>query len=209
MGLGSRRRSRHDVSMSANFPVPVPVARRDDRHHEVHAPKVESFDPVAMTNVDPKGFVRAVDEYRRTAHGLYMARPVTGHRRIAYFESLLLPELGLRVSKWRGTPGYDLGHDFYIDIVDITDGPVWRTVDLYLDILVRERRDLRVEDDDELLAALRAGLIDMGAAQRALERTHRTVDGIAHADYDVDAWLAGQGITAEWRTWHDQKAHPR
>ncbi|MGQ0837775.1 DUF402 domain-containing protein [Actinokineospora sp.] len=187
--------------MAANFPVPVPIARRDDVHHEVHPPKVELFDVAALTNTDPKGFVRRVDEYRETEHGLYMARPVEGHRRIAYFESMLLPELGLRVSKWRGRPGVDLGHDFYLDVVDITDGPVWRTLDLYLDVLVRAGRGLRVEDSDELLAAFRARLVDLAAAQRAMERTNRTVDGIAQAGYDVDAWLAGHGITVEWRTW--------
>lgn len=185
--------------MAANFPVPVPIARRDDRHHEVHPPKVELFDVEAMTNTDPKGFVRMVDEYRHTEHGLYMARPVDGHRRIAYFESLLLPEMGLRVSKWQANPGFDLGHDFYIDVVDITDGPIWRTKDLYLDILVRTGHDLRVEDTDELLAALRIKLIDQSAAQRALERTHRSVDGISRHAYDVDGWLNGLGIATSWR----------
>lgn len=194
--------------MSADAPVPVPLARRDDTQHEIHPPKVEVFDPAAMTNVDPKGFIRRVDEYRRTRHGLYMARPVEGHRRIAYFESLLLPALGLRVSKWRGRPGVDLGHDYYIDVVDITvdaaGGPrgsigVWRTVDLYLDVLVRAGRDLRVEDTDELLGAIRAGLLDLGAGQRALARAHRAVEGIARADYDVDAWLANHGIEVSWR----------
>ncbi len=185
--------------MAANFPVPVPSARRDDAHHEAHPPKVELFDLAAMTNTDPKGFVREVDEYRETAHGLYMAREVDGHRRIAYFESLLLPDLGLRVSKWRGRPGVDLGHDYYIDVVDITDGPVWRTVDLYLDVLVRTGRDLRVEDSDELLAAFRARLIDLSAAQRAMERANRTVEGVAYAAYLVDDWLAEQGIAAPWQ----------
>ncbi|SDC19230.1 DUF402 domain-containing protein [Actinokineospora iranica] len=185
--------------MAANFPVPVPIARRDDAHHEVHPPKVEVFDVAAMTNTDPKGYVRKVDRYRETEHGLYMARPVKGHQRIAYFESLLLPEPGLRVSKWRGRPGVDLGHDFYVDVVDVTGGPVWRTVDLYLDVLVRTGRDLWVEDSDELLAAFRAGLIDLATTQRAMERAHHAVDGIARAAYDVDRWLAGLGIPAPWR----------
>ncbi|WP_018683628.1 DUF402 domain-containing protein [Actinokineospora enzanensis] len=185
--------------MRANHTIPVPPARGNDREHEIHPPKVEHFDPAAMTNTDPKGFVRRVDEYRETAHGLYMSRPVEGHRRIAHFESLLLPDLGLRVSKWRGRPGVDLGHDFYIDVVDVTDGPVWMTVDLYLDVLVRTGRDLRVEDSDELLAAMRAGLVDLSTARRAMERAHLVVDGVAHAGYDVDGWLATRGIAAPWR----------
>ncbi|GLZ36754.1 DUF402 domain-containing protein [Actinokineospora sp. NBRC 105648] len=186
--------------MRTNFPVPVPPARRDDVQHEVHPPKVELFDLAAMTNTDPKGFTRRVQEYRETEYGLYMSRPVVGHRRIAHFESLLLPAAGLRVSRWRPRRGVDLGHDFYIDVVDATDGPVWRTVDLYLDVLVRTGRDLRVEDSDELLAALRAGLVDLSTAQRAMERAYAVVEGVSRAGYDVDSWLAVHGIAAPWET---------
>ncbi|MGX7827823.1 DUF402 domain-containing protein [Actinokineospora sp. 24-640] len=183
--------------MTADSPVPVPLARRD---HATHPPKVEVFDPAAMTNVDPKGFIRLVDEYRHTEHGLYMARPVDGHRRIAYFESLLLPAMGLRVSRWRGRPGVDLGHDYYIDVVDISvHDDIWRTVDLYLDVLVRTGRSVWVEDNDELLAAVRAGLLDLGAGERALSRSHSAVAGIAHAGHDVDSWLATHGIEVAWR----------
>ncbi|GGS34413.1 MULTISPECIES: DUF402 domain-containing protein [Actinokineospora] len=180
----------------------VPLARRD---HTTHAPKVEVFDPAARTNVDPKGFVRLVDEYRHIGPGLYMARPVDGHRRIAYFESALLPAMGLRVSRWRGHPGVDLGHDFYIDVVDISvhgdpakHTDIWQTVDLYLDVLVRTGRSVWVEDNDELLAAVRAGVLDLGAGERALSRAQRAVAGIAHAGYDVNRWLAGHEIVVPW-----------
>jgi uncharacterized protein len=175
----------------------IPTARRD---HRTHPPKVEVFDPAAGTNIDPKGFVRIVEEYRRLPGGLYMARPVEGHKRIAYFESVLLPDLGLRVSRWRGRPGVDLGHDFYIDVVDIAvHDDIWRTVDLYLDVLGRDGRSVWVEDNDELLAAVRAGTIDLGAGERALRRAQTTVAGIAHAGYDVDRWLATHGVKAPWR----------
>lgn len=178
--------------------TPIPLARRD---HTTHPPKVEVFDPAAGTNVDPKGFVRLVDEYRRLGSGLYMARPVDGHRRIAYFESALLPEMGLRVSRWRGRPGVDLGHDFYIDVVDIAvHDDIWRTVDLYLDVLVRTGRSVWVEDNDELLAAVRAGVLDLGAGERAMDRAQRAVAGIAHAGHDVDAWLATHDIVVPWQS---------
>jgi uncharacterized protein len=159
---------------------------------DVHAPKIELFDVAGMTNTDPKGFVRAVDTYRRTDFGLYMARPLDGHPNIGYFRSWLLPEHGLRVGRWRAHPGQRLDHDVYIDIVDIegaAGGDVWRTVDLYLDILVRDRRDLRVLDTDEVLAARSAGLIDDRTAQRAIERTFAAVEGIAAAGYQVESWL--------------------
>ena len=166
----------------------------------VHPPKVELFDVAAMTNTDPKGSVRAVDEYRATEFGLFMARPVDGHPEIAYFRSWLLPALGLRVSRWGAHPGARFDHDFYLDVVDIEPGPVWRTVDLYLDILVSTRRDQRLLDTDEALAALTAGLIDHAAAERAFTRAFHAVDGIAAAGHDVQAWLTGQGIRVTWRS---------
>jgi uncharacterized protein len=156
---------------------------------DLHPPKIELFDVAAMTNTDPKGIVRAVERYETTEFGLYMGRPLDGHPNIGYFRSWLLPEQGLRVSRWIAHPGQRLDHDVYIDIVDIEPGAVWRTVDLYLDILVRDHRDLRVLDTDELLEAHTAGLLDRVSVQRAFERTFSAVDGIAAAGYDVETWL--------------------
>lgn len=164
----------------------------------VHPPKIEVFDLSAMTNTDPKGLVRAVDEYRLADFGLYMARPVDGHEKISYFRSWLLPQLGLRVSRWGAHPGKSFNHDFYLDVVDIETGPCWRTVDLYLDILVSTGRNQRLLDTDEVLEALEVGLIDHPAAQRAFERAFHAVDGIAAAGWQVDAWLAGQGFPVTW-----------
>src|SRR5256885_14724475 len=142
-----------------------------------------------MTNTDPKGFVRAVDDYRLTGFGLYMARPVDGHPEIAYFRSWLLPSLGLRVSRWGAHPGARFDHDYYIDVVDIEAAAVWRTLDLYLDVLVTTGRGQQLLDVDETLAAVRAGLIDAAAGQRAFERAFRAVDRIAASRYRGDDWL--------------------
>src|SRR5687768_461185 len=89
----------------------------------VHPPKIEIFDIDAMANTDPKGFVRAVDEYRLKHFGLFMARPVDNHPKISYFQTWLLPALGLRVSRWGAHPGASFDHDFYVDVVDIETGP--------------------------------------------------------------------------------------
>ena len=166
----------------------------------VHPPKTEVFDIAAMTNTDPKGFVRAVDEYRLADFGLYMARPVDGHPEISYFQSWLLPRFGLRVSRWGAHPGARFDHDHYIDVVDIETGPAWRTTDLYLDIIVHTGQHQELLDTDETLSALRAGLIDQAAAERAFERAFQAVDGIAAAHRDVDAWLAAQGFPLTWRS---------
>ena len=164
----------------------------------IHPPKVEIFDIAGMTNTDPKGVARTVDEYRLADFGLYMARPVDGHPKIAYFRSWLIPALGLRVSRWGAHPGTRFDHDFYVDVVDIEVGAVWRTVDLYLDILVTTGVDQHLLDTDEALAALTEGLIDHDTARRAFARAFAAVDGIAAAAHDVTAWLAGQGIAATW-----------
>lgn len=161
----------------------------------LHPPKIELFDVAAMTNTDPKGFVRVVATYVTAEFGLYMARPVDGHPNISYFRSWLLPEHGLRIGRWLAHPGQTLDHDVYIDIVDIEPGTVWRTKDLYLDILVRDHKDLRVLDTDEILEAHATGLLDRVSVQRAFDRTFSAVDGIAAAGYDVEAWL---GVPLTW-----------
>ncbi|CAM3390262.1 DUF402 domain-containing protein [Kibdelosporangium persicum] len=195
--------------MSSDYALPVARPRiSPDVTPHVHPPKVELFDVKAMENIDPKGFRRTVDEYRLTDSGLFMARKVDGHRRLAYIQSWLLPELGLRITDWHSHPGAPEREDIYIDLVEVdpdfgahTDapGPVWRMVDLYLDIHVYTGKRLEVVDTDELLAALDARLIDARTAQRALERTYRTVDGITRHGYDTCAWLRSLGIDLTWQ----------
>jgi predicted RNA-binding protein associated with RNAse of E/G family len=173
----------------------------------IHPPKVELFDVAGMSNTDPKGFRRAVDEYRLEEFGLYMARPMHGHSELRYVESWLLPEWGLRVSKWHRWPGSHRDENHYVDMVDIdphfgdrsgAPGPLWRVVDVYLDILVHTGRRLTVLDTDELLAALAGGLIDTETAQRALERLYRTVEGVTRCGYDIEAWLGEHAAHLTW-----------
>jgi predicted RNA-binding protein associated with RNAse of E/G family len=204
-----RRAAGHHDLVTFNFAAPPAVTRASlDAVPHIHPPKVELFDVAAMSNTDPKGFRRTVDEYRQEDFGLYMARAVLGHSELAYVESWLLPEFGLRVSRWQRWPGTPEREDVYIDLVDIdpdfgrrthSAGPVWRVVDVYLDIHLYSGDRLEVVDTDELLAALDAGLIKAGTAQRALERLYRTVDGITRNGYEVERWLAEQGVQLTWQ----------
>ncbi|GAA2774348.1 DUF402 domain-containing protein [Saccharopolyspora taberi] len=166
----------------------------------VHPPKTEVFDLDAGTNTDPKGHVRAVDEYRVEPFGLYLARPLPGHPRLAYVESWLLPAVGLRVSRWRWHPGHESDLDYYLDVVDIDSTPArWSTVDLYLDIEVRTGREARLLDVDEFVIAAKADLLDTATAQRALETANAAVDGVARHGYDLPKWLLHKGIALTWR----------
>jgi hypothetical protein len=165
----------------------------------IHPPKIETFDLREMTNTDPKGFVREVDRYRLEPFGLYLARPVVNHPRMCYLESWLLPELNLRISDWHFHPGHERDQDFYIDIALVDQhGSTWRSVDLYLDIVLRTGRGLDVLDSDEMVAAVDSGLVDRVTGQCALETAFHATNGLARHGYHLDKWLAERNIRLSW-----------
>lgn len=166
----------------------------------VHPPKHETFDLAARTNTDPKGVVRAVDEYRLQPWGLYMARPTPGRLQFHYLESWLLPALSLRANVFHFNPGYERDQDHYLDIATITVGPDrWLTEDHYLDLVVRTGRDTELVDVEELLEAQRLGLLSSEAAERAVRTAVATVDALASHGHDLHSWLAGTGVELRWR----------
>lgn len=166
----------------------------------MHPPKIITFDVAAGINVDNKGFERVVEEYRETAFGLYMSRPMVDRRSTSWVEQWLLPDLGLCVTDWWWKPGHERDQDFYLDVCEIErDGRRWRVTDLYLDIVVRNGRDARVIDVDEFVAAVHAGLLETRLAEHALHRSHAAVAGLAAHGHDLDAWLGTAGIALSWR----------
>jgi len=166
----------------------------------VHPPKVSTFDVPARVNIDNKGLVRPVDEYRETSFGLYMSRAMVNRPTADWMQTWLLPELGIAVTDWWWTPGHVRDQDFYLDIGAIErHGDRWTLTDHYLDIVVRTGRDAEVLDVDEFVTAVALGLLDAATAETALHRSYRAVDGIAAHGHDLDAWLAGFGIALDWR----------
>jgi hypothetical protein len=92
----------------------------------VHPPKVSTFDVPARVNIDNKGLVRPVDEYRETPFGLYMSRAMVNRSTADWMQTWLLPELGIAVTDWWWKPGHVRDQDFYVDICDIArDGDRW------------------------------------------------------------------------------------
>ena len=166
----------------------------------VHPPKTVTFDVPARVNIDTKGFVRPVDEYRTTAFGLYMSRAMVARPTAHWVQTWLLPDLGLAVTDWWWNPGHERDQDFYLDVCDIArDGGRWVLTDHYLDILVHTGRAAEVIDVDEFVGAVATGVLDPASAERAMHRTHRAVDALAAHGHDLDAWLAGVGIHLTWR----------
>ncbi|OBI51014.1 hypothetical protein A5707_14305 [Mycobacterium kyorinense] len=166
----------------------------------MHPPKHETFDLVARTNTDPKGIVRAVDQYTVCPWGLYMARPTPGRAQFHYLESWLLPSLGVRASVFHFNPGHERDHDYYLDIGEYTPGPaIWRSEDRYLDLEIRTGVAVQLADVDELLVAVRHNLLSPDAAEQAVRRAVTAVDGLSRHGYDLNRWLTSQGMTLHWR----------
>jgi uncharacterized protein len=170
------------------------------RGDAIHPPKHETFDLRARTNTDPKGIVRAVEDYIVQPWGLYLARPTPGRAQFHYLESWLLPSLGLRATVFHFNPGHERDLDYYLDVGEYTPGPaVWRSEDHYLDLEVRTGRGADLADVDELLDAVRHGLLAPAVAEQAVRRAVHAVDGLARNDYDLNTWLGGNGMRLVWR----------
>jgi predicted RNA-binding protein associated with RNAse of E/G family len=167
----------------------------------IHPPKRETFDITGRTNTDPKGIVRDVDEYVVHPWGLYMARPTPGRVQFHYLESWLLPSLNLRASVFHFNPGHERDQDYYLDVGHYVPGDhTWQSEDHYLDLVVRTGRGVELTDVDELLEAVRHGLISPATAERALQSAVAAVDGLACHGYDLGRWLAGNEMDLTWRT---------
>ncbi|MGD9525503.1 DUF402 domain-containing protein [Pseudonocardia sp.] len=167
---------------------------------DVHPPKFSTFDVPGHVNIDNKGIVRAVDEYRVTSFGLYMSRAIVQRPTAHWIESWLLPDLGLCVSDWWWNPGHERDQDFYLDVCTIErGGGRWTLTDHYLDIVVRSGRDSTVIDVDEFVSAVATGVMPPATAEAALHTTYAAVAGLAAHGHDLDAWLAGLGISLSWR----------
>ncbi|BBU22926.1 DUF402 domain-containing protein [Mycobacterium xenopi] len=144
--------------------------------------------------------MRAVDQYTLRPWGLYLARPTPGRAQFHYLESWLLPSLGLRANIFHFNPGHERDHAFYLDVGEYTPGPtVWRSEDHYLDLEVRTGRGVDLADVGELLDAVRYGLLTPKTAERAVRRAVAAVEGLARHGYDLQRWLASEGMQLTWR----------
>ncbi|OBA60912.1 hypothetical protein A5647_12480 [Mycobacterium sp. 1100029.7] len=144
--------------------------------------------------------MRAVDEYAVHPWGLYVARPTPGRAQFHYLQSWLLPSLGLRATVFHFNAGHERDHDYYLDVGEYTPGAdVWTSEDHYLDIEVRTGAGAELADVDELIDAVRLGLLAPEVAEQAVRRAVHAIDGLARHGYDLAGWLAGQGIELAWR----------
>ena len=144
--------------------------------------------------------MRAVDVYAVEPWGLYMARPTPGRAQFHYMQSWLLPSLGLRATVFDFNPGHELDQDYYLDVGRYTPGATrWHAKDHYLDLIVRTGAGVELSDVDELLTAVRHGLLTPEDGEQAVQTAVAAIDGLSRHDYDLDLWLAASGMTLGWR----------
>lgn len=144
--------------------------------------------------------MRAVDVYTVKPWGLYMARPTPGRAQFHYLESWLLPSVGLRASVFHFNPGHEREQDFYLDVGRyIAEENTWHAEDHYLDLVLRTGVGVELCDVDELLTAVRHGLLTPEVGEQAVRTAADTVDGLARHGYDLHQWLAGHGLALNWR----------
>ncbi len=144
--------------------------------------------------------MRAVDDYTVRPWGLYLARPTPGRAQFHYLESWLLPSKGLRATVFHFNPGHERDFDYYLDVGEYVAGPeVWSSEDHYLDLEVRTGGGAYLSDVDELLEAVRHGLLTPEVGELAVRRAVAAVDGLSRHGYDLNTWLAGEGMPLTWR----------
>jgi predicted RNA-binding protein associated with RNAse of E/G family len=81
-----------------------------------------------------------------------------------------------------------------------TAGPtVWQSEDHYLDLLVTDGVGVALTDVDELLDAVRLGLLTPEIAEDAVQHAVAAVDGLAQHGYDLNRWLSANGMELTWR----------
>ncbi|EUA35258.1 hypothetical protein I552_6048 [Mycobacterium xenopi 3993] len=131
--------------------------------------------------------------------GLYLARPPPAG-------PVPLPRILVAAVAWLARqhfslqPGHERDHAFYLDVGEYTPGPtVWRSEDHYLDLEVRTGRGVDLADVGELLDAVRYGLLTPKTAERAVRRAVAAVEGLARHGYDLQRWLASEGMQLTWR----------
>lgn len=145
--------------------------------------------------------MRAVDVYAVEPWGLYLARPTPGRAQFHYLQSWLLPPLGLRVTIFHFNPGYERDQDFYLDVGLYTpDETAWYSEDHYLDLVLHTGIGVELCDVDELVTAVRHGLLSPEKGEQAIQTAAAAIEGLARHDYDLDRWLAGNGMALTWRT---------
>ena len=168
-----------------------------------HQYKLTSKTEISNRNGLPNG-KRKIDDYILHDNLLYIALPLEHSKNVRYIKANLIPALGLKISKFtyvnEQTRQKYGAYEYYVDIADIKTGvDVWTLDDLYLDVLLWEHKRLEILDTDEFVEATKLGYLSNGQHARALQNLHNFVTKISLFEFDLDAYLASEGIRLIWK----------
>ena len=65
--------------------------------------------------------------------------------------------------------------------------------------MVRTGESVELDDVDELLTAVRHGLLTPEVGEEAVRIALDAVQGLSRNDYDLHRWLSGNGLDLTWR----------
>ncbi len=170
----------------------------------MHPVSVSVYDLVAEQKIRQKWDGEEVGKllcYEVTSHTLSYLVKLNDHPEVSGVRGQVLPDLGIHVARFdylEPKPPH-ANFDYYVDIVRVTEqGERWVVRDLYLDVLVYERKRVEILDADEYLEAVQEGHLSVEEAAYALDAAHKLLNGLARHGYSLEMYLQAEGVTLTW-----------
>ena len=173
--------------------------------HQIYRHQYNIKTKTEITNRDgAANSIRKIDEIILHNNLLYVAMPLEHSKNVKYIKANLIPELGLKITKFtfvnQETRQRFGAYDYYVDIADIDfRADVWTLDDLYFDVLLWEHKKMEILDTDEFIEASRLGYLNDKQHASALENLHCFVSSLSLFQYDLDALLAAEDIELLWK----------
>jgi len=173
--------------------------------HKIYSHQYNLISKTETTNRNGSvNAIRKIDECIVFDNLLYLAMPLEQSKNVKYIKANFIPSLGLKISKFtfvnEETRQRFGAYEYYVDIAEIkVAADIWTLDDLYLDVLLWEHKKLEILDTDEFVEASKLGYLSDRQHSYALESLHSFVNKLSSFHYDLDAYLASEGIRLLWK----------
>ncbi|MDA3628741.1 hypothetical protein [Saccharopolyspora oryzae] len=159
---------------------------------------VEVIDVFSSQRTHPSGFVHQLEVCHVEQWGLAVECPTPDAPDHAAEITWLLPDLGLRLTRYRPRSRHSRPGPSTLTAVRIKpETRSWTTVDLLLGLEVEDRGRARITHAAEFATAVATGALHRSEADYALRTVHRTLNEVTR-HRDLNQWLAHRGIFHLW-----------
>ncbi|MGP4018830.1 hypothetical protein [Saccharopolyspora sp. 5N708] len=159
---------------------------------------VEVIDVFSSRRRQPSGFVAQLDVCHVERWGLAVECSTPDAEEHDAEITWLLPELGLRLTRFRPRSRHSLPGPSTLTAVHIErETRSWTTTDLLLGLQIGDYGRARITHAAEFAAAVASGMIRLSEADYALRTVHRTLEEVSR-HRDINQWLAHRGIFEAW-----------